>query len=946
MGSASSRATTAATTDGGTVTQTGTQTGTQTAAQTGAAGESAVQVKATVEVTAARALSPEERRALLDGGCHDPHALLGAHPSGRGTVIRVLRPFADSVTVLTPAGGRWPLLPEGDGLFAAEIPEAGVIDYRLELRYADETVPADDPYRFPPTLGELDLHLIGEGRHERLWEVLGARVRRQDGPSGGARPAPAPSMSPPPRRAAATPFEPVTGVSFAVWAPNARGVRVIGDFNYWDGAGHPLRSLGSSGVWELFVPGVGAGARYKYEILGRDGIWRQKADPLARRTEPPPGNASVVDESEFAWTDADWLARRAATDPYTNPMTVYELHLQSWRPGLGYRQLAEQLPSYLLELGFTHVEFLPPTEHPFGGSWGYQVSSYFAPTARLGEPDDFRALVDALHAAGIGVLIDWVPAHFPKDAWALAGFDGTALYEHPDPWRGEHPDWGTLVFDYGRREVRNFLVASALFWCEQMHVDGLRVDAVASMLYLDYSREEGEWHPNAFGGRENLEAVSFLQELNATVYKRTPGAIVVAEESTAWPGVTLPTDHHVADSALTGLGFGFKWNMGWMHDTLDYLGEDPINRRYHHYKMTFALVYAYTEKFVLAISHDEVVHGKGSLLRKMSGDRWQQFANVRAYLAFMWAHPGKKLLFSGCEFAQDAEWSEQHGLDWWLLDHAEHRGVFRTMQDLNAAYAGQPALWQQDHTPAGFTWLVVDDADHNVFAFARWSSDGEPLVCVVNFAAVPWNDYRLPLPLNAGDAPRWAELINTDAEQYGGSGVGNYGSVAAQPEPWGGQPAHTVLRLPPLGTLWLAPARPAVQSAGQALGGLDDLGEQQGAGHRADPAGIGREESGHLGHAGVHVAGELAVDVRDADVQHGGAGLDHVGGDQAGNAGGGDDDVSAPGVRGQVAGAGVAEGDGAVLAAPGQDQPERAADGGAAADHDDLGAVELDPEAP
>jgi 1,4-alpha-glucan branching enzyme len=828
-------------------------------------------------------LGPEERRALLDGDCHDPHAVLGAHPVEQGMVVRALRPFADAVTVLTRDGGRWELLPEGDGLFAGVLPAASGIDYRFELQYADETVVADDPYRYHPTLGELDLHLISEGRHERLWEVLGARVRRfgetdegaeassgsetdsapapasasgssadagstsdveatesveatksagaaESTPAAGsaksaatsnvAAPTPTSTPTPTPKTSAAdeakaaqrkaaldAAFAPVTGVSFAVWAPNARGVRVIGDFNYWNGAAHPLRSLGGSGVWELFVPQTGAGVRYKYEILGRDGLWRQKADPLARRTEPPPGNASVTDDTEFAWSDDDWLAKRAATDPYRSPMSVYELHLQSWRPGLNYRQLAEEMPAYLLELGFTHVEFLPPTEHPFGGSWGYQVSSYFAPTARLGDPDDFRALIDALHAAGIGVFIDWVPAHFPKDAWALAEFDGTALYEHSDPRRGEHPDWGTLVFDYGRREVRNFLVASALFWCEQMHIDGLRVDAVASMLYLDYSREEGEWYPNAFGGRENLEAVSFLQELTATVYKRSPGVIVVAEESTAWPGVTLPTDHHVPDSALTGLGFGFKWNMGWMHDTLDYLAEDPINRRYHHHKMTFALVYAYTEKFVLAISHDEVVHGKGSLLRKMAGDRWQQMANVRAYLAFMWAHPGKQLLFSGCEFAQDAEWSEQHGLDWWLLDYPEHRGVFRTVQDLNRNYAKQPALWEQDHVPGGFEWLIVDDSDHNVFAFVRWSAQGRPLVCVVNFAAVPWNDYHLPLPLSAEQAPRWTELLNTDAEQYGGSGVGNFGTVNARAESWSGRPANAVLRLPPLGTLWLVPER-------------------------------------------------------------------------------------------------------------------------------------------
>jgi 1,4-alpha-glucan branching enzyme len=583
-------------------------------------------------------LSDEDCRTLLDGACHDPHALLGAHPSpaGRGTQLRVLRPFAISVLVRTADGAVYTLHDQGEGLFAGLLPGTVAGEYRLIVGYGDSVVEVDDPYRFLPTLGEIDLHLIGEGRHERLWDALGSRVRHYPAAPG-------------------SPFGPTDGTSFAVWAPNARGVRLIGDFNYWDGTSHPLRSLGSSGVWELFVPGVAAGVRYKYEILGRDGVWRQKADPLARQAEMPPANASVVEESTHAWDDAHWLERRGSTNPYTSPMSVYELHLASWRPGLGYLELAEQLPAYIQELGFTHVEFMPPTEHPFGGSWGYQVSSYFAPTSRLGSPDDFRALVDALHRADIGVIMDWVPAHFPRDFWALAEFDGTALYEHPDPWRGAHPDWGTLVFDYGRREVRNFLVASALFWCEEMHIDGLRVDAVASMLYLDYSREEGQWSPNAYGGRENLEAVSFLQELTATVYKRVPGVVVTAEESTAWPGVTLPTDHRLEGSALSGLGFGFKWNMGWMHDTLGYVAENPMNRRYHHNRMTFSLMYAFTEKFILPISHDEVVHGKGSLLHKMPGDRWQQMANVRAFLAFMWAHPGKQLLFSGCEFAQDAE---------------------------------------------------------------------------------------------------------------------------------------------------------------------------------------------------------------------------------------------------------------------------------------------------
>jgi 1,4-alpha-glucan branching enzyme len=793
-----------------------------------------------LDAAPAAPLAEDERRSLLDGAVHDPHHLLGVHPSGDGTLVRVLRPFAETVAVLTAGGERCQLAAEGEGLFSGVLPSP-LGDYRLEIGYGDATVRLDDPFRFLPTLGEIDVHLIGEGRHEQLWEALGSRVRSFDSPED-------------------SPFEPPTGTSFAVWAPNARGVRVVGDFNYWNGTGHPLRTIGSSGVWELFVPGVGAGSRYKYEILGHDGVWRQKADPLARRSEQPPATASIVDDSQYSWSDAEWLDRREKWEAYRSPMSVYELHLASWRPGLDYLGLAQQLPPYLNELGFTHVEFMPPTEHPYGGSWGYQVSSYFAPTARLGTPDDFRALVDALHRAGIGVIIDWVPAHFPKDAWALAAFDGTPLYEHPDPWRGEHPDWGTLVFDYGRREVRNFLVASALFWCEEMHVDGLRVDAVASMLYLDYSRED-RWHPNVYGGRENLEAVSFLQELTATVYKRVPGVVVTAEESTAWPGVTLPTGQRVEGSGGNGLGFGFKWNMGWMHDSLGYMAESPINRRYHHNRMTFSLMYAFTENFILPISHDEVVHGKGSLLRKMPGDRWQQLANVRAYLAFMWAHPGKQLLFSGCEFAQDAEWSEQGGLDWWLLDDAGHRGVFRTVQDLNAAYAARPALWEQDASSAGFSWLAANDADRNVFAFVRWALDGTPLVCVVNFAGVPWEDYSLPLPLDAQRAPVWDEVLNTDAEAYGGSGVGNFGRVFAVPEGQDGWPARAMLRVPPLGALWLVPrpvdtleaqeakaeeakadaedAEDAEEETGtevsaegplrlqrDALGGFDDVGEQ------------------------------------------------------------------------------------------------------------------------
>ena len=556
----------------------------------------------------------------MGGSHHDPHSILGAHPTGDGrTVIRTLRPDATSVELVV-GKSRAPLGLVHDGGVYEAIIDGPPPDYRLDVTYGSDHYVVDDPYRWLPTLGDIDLHLIGEGRHEQLWDVLGAHVRTYDTPGG-----------------------PVTGTSFAVWAPNARGVRVAGDFNFWMGHALPMRSLGSSGVWELFVPEVGDGARYKFQVLGADSEWRDKADPMAFATEVPPATASVVHEDRYDWRDEAWLERRAQTDWVASPMSIYEVHLGSWKLGLSYRELASELVDYIRDTGFTHVEFLPVAEHPFGGSWGYQVSSYYAPSARFGKPDEFRYLVDELHRAGIGVIVDWVPAHFPKDAWALSRFDGTPLYEHADPRRGEQPDWGTYVFDFGRAEVRNFLVANALYWLEEFHIDGLRVDAVASMLYLDYSRNEGEWVPNVHGGRENLEAVSFLQEMNATVYKRVPGAITIAEESTSWPGVTRATH-------LGGLGFGFKWNMGWMHDTLDYLSRAPVYRQYHHNDMTFSMMYAYSENFVLPISHDEVVHGKGSMLNKIPGDRWQQMATLRAAYAFMWAHPGKQLLFMGQEF--------------------------------------------------------------------------------------------------------------------------------------------------------------------------------------------------------------------------------------------------------------------------------------------------------
>jgi len=719
-----------------------------------------------------RPVSAEDLHRVATGSAAAPHDVLGAHLHQGRVTVRTLRPLAESVVVVT-AQGRTPLEHELEGVWAGVLDTAEVPDYRVEVTYAGhEPVLLDDPYRYLPTLGEIDLHLIGEGRHEELWKVLGAHVRRYPGVMGD-----------------------VEGTSFAVWAPNARAVRLVADVNHWDGRGHAMRSLGSAGVWELFVPGVGAGTRYKYEILGPDGHWRQKADPMAQGTEVPPSTASMVVESDYEWDDDPWLARRASTDPHSGPMSVYEVHLGSWRVGLSYRELAEELVEYVRDTGFTHVELMPVAEHPFGGSWGYQVTGYYAPTSRFGHPDDFRYLVDRLHQAGIGVIVDWVPAHFPKDSWALARFDGEPLYEYPDPRKGEHPDWGTLVFDFGRPEVRNFLVANALYWLEEFHVDGLRVDAVASMLYLDYSREDGEWIPNRYGGREHLEAIEFLQEVNATAYKRVPGIVTIAEESTAWPGVTRPTH-------LGGLGFGMKWNMGWMHDSLGYVAEDPVHRQFHHHRMTFSLMYAFTENFVLPISHDEVVHGKGSLLRKMPGDRWQQLANLRAYLAYMWAHPGKQLLFMGAELGQEAEWAESRSLDWWLLDQPLHAGVQSLVRDLNRAYRETPALWALDSSPEGFEWIDANDTVHNVFSFVRRDADGDPLVCLVNFAGTPHEDYRVGLP----QAGAWTELVNTDAETYGGSGVGNLGRVEAQERPWHGMPASASLRVPPLGALWLRPA--------------------------------------------------------------------------------------------------------------------------------------------
>ena len=721
--------------------------------------------------TTTRSPLDEQLDRLVAGTLADPHQLLGPHDG----VVRAWRPGAAGMRVLPEGGPPVDMVAvRSEGVFAVPL-AADAGPYRLEARYDEgASFLYEDPYRFWPTLGDVDLHLIGEGRHRHLWRALGAHVRTHEGTHGTA---------------------------FAVWAPSARSVRVVGDFNQWDGRTHPMRSLGSSGVWELFIPGIGHENLYKFEILTSAGHLTLKADPLAFRAQHPAhGTASMVAESHYEWGDQSWMATRDQSEKVHAPISVYEVHIGSWRKSdenhyYTYRELAERLPDYLVGMGFTHVEFMPVAEHPYDPSWGYQVTGYYAPTARFGTPDDFRHLVDALHAKGIGVLVDWVPAHFPSDEWALARFDGTALYEHEDPRLGSQPDWGTLVFNFGRHEVRNFLIANALFWLEEFHVDGLRVDAVASMLYLDYSRKEGEWIPNKFGGRENLEAVAFLKELNEAVYGAHPGVMMVAEESTAWPAVSRPT-------YLGGLGFGFKWNMGWMHDTLRYFSKDPIHRRYHHNDLTFGLLYAFSENFVLPLSHDEVVHGKGSLLSKMPGDKWQRLANLRALYAWMWAHPGKQLLFMGGEIAQEREWAHDRSLDWHLLDDPGHKGAQELVRALNRAYQDLPQLWQRDDAPEGFRWIDASDVDGNVLSFLRIGLDGSTLACVANLSPVVRHGYRFGLP-SGGD---WREVVNTDAIEFGGSGVGNAGTVFAADASWHGLPFSTELTLPPLAVLWLAPA--------------------------------------------------------------------------------------------------------------------------------------------
>ncbi len=715
--------------------------------------------------------------ALVAGDHGNPHAILGAHQERHGAaglVIRAFHPDAASVEAILAGGATLALeRVHPGGIFAGFLPgQTPPIDYRLRFHFADGSLwERDDPYRFLPTLGPLDEHLLAEGSHRELYRRLGAHCRRVDG---------------------------TAGVSFAVWAPNARRVSVIGDFNLWDGRVFPMRRLGVSGFWELFVPGIDEGALYKLEIKTATGELRVKTDPLAFAMEPPPGAAArVVAPSAYAWADADWMRRRAEGEPRRKPMAIYEVHLGSWmrvaeegnRP-LSYREIAPRLAAHARAHGFTHLELLPVAEHAFGGSWGYQVTGFFAPTSRYGTPDDLRALVDICHQAGIGVLIDWVPAHFPKDDYALARFDGTALYEHDDPRQGEHPDWGTLVFNYGRNEVRNFLIANALYWLDEFHADGLRVDAVASMLYLDYGRREGEWVPNRLGGRENLDAIEFLRRLNEAVYGLFPGCVTIAEESTAFPGVSSPVH-------LGGLGFGFKWDMGWMHDTLDYLRHDPVHRRYHHQRLTFGMLYAYSENFVLPLSHDEVVHGKGSLLAKMPGDRWQQLANLRLLFAYMYTRPGKKLLFMGSELAPMSEWNHDASLAWHLASDPAHAGVGRFLRDLGALYRDEPALWQGDPDPEGFAWIECDDAEQSVLSYFRRAGGDRLVVCVLNFTPVVRHGYRLGFPM----AGRWRERLNSDAAIYGGSDVGNAGLVVAEPVAHQRQPASALLTLPPLAAL-------------------------------------------------------------------------------------------------------------------------------------------------
>ena len=752
---------------------------------------------------AAAGLAGHDVQRLVAADHAEPHAVLGAHPATRvaggaradGLSVRAYHPDAIGVEVIPEGGAPIPAEQVAEGVFAAFVPGARFpFRYRLRFRFGNgEAWERDDPYRFPPTIGAVDEHLFGEGTHRRLWEVLGARPMEVDG---------------------------VAGTRFAVWAPNARRVSVVGHFNRWDGRVYPMRRLGETGIWELFVPGVTAGALYKYEVITREGQPRIKTDPFARMLEQPPGNASVVvADGTYAWGDERWMTERAGRPAEAlarEPMAVYEVHLGSWARvpeedgrSLTYREIAPRLAEHLVAHGFTHVELLPVSEHPFAGSWGYQVSGYFAPTSRFGTPDDFRFFVDTMHQAGIGVIVDWVPAHFPKDDWALRRFDGTALYEHEDPRLGEHPDWGTLIFNYARNEVRNFLVANALFWLEEFHVDGLRVDAVASMLYLDYSRQPGQWLRNRHGGRENLDAIDFLRVVNDAVHADAPGCFTVAEESTAWPGVTAPTSQG-------GLGFTFKWNMGWMHDTLQYFETDPLYRRWHQNKLTFAMIYEYSERFVMPLSHDEVVHLKRSLLEKMPGDDWQRFANLRALLAYQWTRPGKKLVFMGAEVAQRREWNHDSSVDWHVREQEPHRRFSGFVAELGQLYRRTPALWRRDHEPSGFAWIDVADEMNSVLSYLRWDGEEHAMV-VLNLTPVPHEDYRIGAPA----AGSYVLALDSDDARFGGSGFGARERVETEPSPFHGFPQSVRLRLPPLSAVVMVPERRPAPAA--SIGGAAEV---------------------------------------------------------------------------------------------------------------------------
>ena len=715
-------------------------------------------------------LTDSDRAALQSGCCDRPFQILGPHDRGDSRWLTVFHPDLAALWAVTD-GAETPLPRLGGDLFGGPIPPG---DYVLKAQAGSgREWQFQDPYRFGPVLGDIDLHLIGEGTHRRLWDALGAHVTTHQG---------------------------VPGTHFAVWAPNARRVSVVGDFNRWDGRMHPMRRLGGSGVWEIFLPDLAEGALYKYEILDAQGDVILKADPVGFGSQHPPQKASVVrDIRGYGWHDGDWIERRAAAQDRRAPVSIYEVHLGSWRRRLdqdgrflSYKELARDLIPYVRDLGFTHIELMPVSEFPFDGSWGYQPVGLYAPTIRFGPPHEFRDLVDAAHRAGLGVILDWVPGHFPTDAHGLARFDGTALYEHADPREGFHQDWNTLIYNYGRTEVQNFLIANALYWFKEYHIDGLRVDAVASMLYRDYSRRAGEWVPNKDGGRENYEAIAFLQQMNVATYGEVPGIMTVAEESTSFPKVSAPVD-------TGGLGFGYKWNMGWMNDTLRYMAREPIHRKYHHDLMTFGMVYAFSENFILPISHDEVVHGKGSMLRKMPGDAWQQFANLRAYYGFMWCHPGKKLIFMGCEFGQPEEWNHNGELNWQAAEKPLNRGLSDLVRDLNRLYRETPALHVGDADPEGFAWLR-NDPDQSILAWLRLGDTGDaPVAVICNMTPVPRHGFRIGLPRTG----HWREAINTDASVYGGSGQGNLGGVEAKGGPLDGQPASAALTLPPLSVVVL-----------------------------------------------------------------------------------------------------------------------------------------------